>query len=222
MTIRILINFKCYPEGTGDNAVSLAQLCERVSRDTGVSIGIVVQAVDIFRVCSAVSLPVYCQHLDGVAPGAFTGSLCALSVSRAGAAGVLLNHSEKHMEVDAIEDALREAKYHGLDVVVCASDADIGAAVATLLPDIVAVEPPELIGGDISVSSAQPSLIQESVSLIHGVNKDVLVFVGAGIHIADDVRSALAFGASGILVSSGVVLADDSEKVLRELCSGFL
>ena len=78
------------------------------------------------------------------------------------------------------------------------------------------MEPPELIGGDISVSRAGPEIIEDSVNLV-GENR---LLVGAGIKDAEDVRIALSLGASGVLLASGVIKADDPYSALMELVSG--
>ncbi len=83
-------------------------------------------------------------------------------------------------------------------------------------PDLIAVEPPELIGGDISVSKAQPEIIEKSVRLV-GENK---LLVGAGVKNGHDVRIAMSLGASGVLLASGVTRAVDPESVLLDLISG--
>lgn len=214
----ILINFKCYEEGTAHNAVKLAKVCETVAKEnTHVDIILAVQAADIFRVSQEVSLRVFAQHIDAIEPGPHTGHTSALTIKEAGAAGTLLNHSEKRLTVDATEDALREAKYHGLDVVVCASDTAIGTALAELLPDMIAIEPPELIGGNVSVSTARPETILDAVKHITNTRIPIPVLVGAGITNSADVKKALDLGAAGVLVSSHIVRAKNPEKVLRDL-----
>ena len=47
------------------------------------------------------------------------------------------------------------------------------------------------------------------------------MLVGAGIHTAQDVKKAIELRAVGILVSSAVVLAKDSKKILLDLTEGF-
>jgi len=83
-------------------------------------------------------------------------------------------------------------------------------------PDLIAVEPPELIGGDISVSSAQPDIIRNAAKLI-GCNK---LLVGAGVKNGKDVRIAIELGARGVLLASGVTKAKDPKAVLMDLVSG--
>ncbi len=83
-------------------------------------------------------------------------------------------------------------------------------------PEMVAVEPPELIGGDISVSAASPEIIDRSVKIVgHGK-----LIVGAGIKDQTDVKIACELGAYGILVASGVMQAKHPEEALRALAMG--
>lgn len=84
-------------------------------------------------------------------------------------------------------------------------------------PEYVAYEPPELIGGEISVSQAQPGVIKRIVGLLPRYQ----VVVGAGVRTSEDVARALKLGAKGVLVSSAVIKAKDPEKKLMELTEGF-
>ena len=84
--------------------------------------------------------------------------------------------------------------------------------------DWIAYEPPELIGGDVSVSKAQPGVIQRIVSILPKKK----IVVGAGIKNVEDVKMAVKLGAKGILVSSAVVKSSRPEKVLLQLAEGFL
>ncbi|MFB6077278.1 MAG: triose-phosphate isomerase, partial [Candidatus Nanohaloarchaea archaeon] len=83
-------------------------------------------------------------------------------------------------------------------------------------PDFVAFEPPELIGGDVSVASAKPELIEAAVE-----NAATTVLTGAGVKDSDDVETALDLGTDGVLVASGVVKADDPAAAMTDLVSGF-
>ncbi|MEF8848545.1 MAG: triose-phosphate isomerase, partial [Candidatus Thermoplasmatota archaeon] len=91
--------------------------------------------------------------------------------------------------------------------------------VAAMDPDFVAVEPPELIGGDVSVTSADPDIVSGTVEAVKKVNSDVGVLCGAGVKTGDDVSKAIELGAEGVLLASGIVKADDKEKVIRDLAS---
>ena len=108
------------------------------------------------------------------------------------------------------------AKAAGLFVIVCAETPARALQILKYDPDLIAIEPPELIGGDISVSKAEPEIIEKSVKLI-GKNR---VLVGAGVKTGDDVRIAIALGASGVLLASGITKAKDPYAVLMDLVSG--
>ncbi|MFC1742189.1 triose-phosphate isomerase, partial [Nanoarchaeota archaeon] len=112
------------------------------------------------------------------------------------------------------------AKGIGLQTIVCAPSAKSSEAIAAFAPDFVAVEPPELIGGDISVSKAHPELITDTVNLVHKVDERVPVLCGAGIKDHEDVRIAMKLGCEGILVASGITKAKDPEAALLDLIKG--
>ena len=81
---------------------------------------------------------------------------------------------------------------------------------------MIAVEPPELIGGDLSVSKSEPLIVERAVKLI-GEDRTL---VGAGIKDGEDVRIALDLGARGVLLASGVTKSDDPYATLLDLASG--
>jgi triosephosphate isomerase (TIM) len=214
----VLINFKTYPRGTGKEAVKTAKVCERVARDTSASIGVAVQAVDIAAVASAVSLPVLAQHMDGNAQGRNTGSIIAEALVAAGAAGTLLNHSEKRLPPDELAAAVNRARAANLLTVVCVATAEEAGKVASLHPDFIAIEPPELISGDVSVSTAKPEMVTAAVRNVHAAAP---VLCGAGVKGRQDVLKALELGTAGVLLASGVMVkAENLEKELRSLVAG--
>jgi len=214
----LLINFKTYLEATGKKAVELARKMETVGEETGVRVGVAPQFCDIEQVAAHVKIPVFAQHIDPITPGAFTGHVLAESVSAAGATGTLVNHSERNLKLPEIEKSVEHAREVGLTTVVCAGTARLGAAVALSEPDMVAIEPPELIGSGRAVSKERPEIITESVRRIRAVNGQVRILCGAGITTGEDVYAALKLGTQGVLVASGVVKASEPERVLRDFC----
>lgn len=209
----IITNFKTYEHVTGEAAVSLAKIHERVSEETGVSMVCAVQATDLHRISSQVNIPIFAQHYDPHLPGQTTGCLVLEALKDAGAMGSLLNHAEKRISFDTIVECLNRASALGLFTVLCVRDHEEAKKLAALKPDCIAVEPPELIGGNVSVSTASPDVIRRSVEAI----QNIPVLVGAGIKNAKDVEIAMKLGAKGILIASGVVKAKDPGKTLREL-----
>ncbi len=216
----IIINFKTYKEATGDNALKLAKACENAAAKEGVSIAAAVQACDICRVAEGVSIPVLAQHVDSISFGRNTGFILPECVKDAGAKGTLLNHSEHKLEHGVLESSVKVAKECGLAVVACATDSEDAKRISAMGPDFIAVEPPELIGGEVSVSDARPEIISDSVRAVKEINPNIRVLCGAGIKNREDVKKAVELGAEGVLVASGVVVCEDHEKAVVELARG--
>ena len=212
----VLVNFKTYGEGTGKKALELAKSCEKVSSEAGVCVGVAPQFADIAPIADAVSIPVFSQHVDPVSAGSFTGHVLAECVKEAGAVGTLINHSERRLKLADIDAIVTRARENTLISVVCSNNALVSAAAATLKPDMIAVEPPELIGTGIPVSKAKPEVVSGTVELVRRLNRDVVILCGAGITRGDDVAAALTLGTEGVLVASGIVKAKDPYTVLLE------
>ncbi len=213
----IAVNFKTYPQATGERAVVLAQHCESVAKEYGVQIVVAPQTPDLFRVSRAVDIPVFAQHMDPGDPGRYTGHVLAEALVEAGCAGTLLNHSENRMVLADLEAAVRKAERLHLYTIVCTNNPMVSVAAASLRPWAVAVEPPELIGTGVSVSQAQPEVITGTVEKIRAVNNEVGILCGAGISNGADVRAALNLGAQGVLLASAVAKSDRPAEVLRDL-----
>lgn len=219
-TPAIVLNVKTYTEATGIHAVELAQLLQKISEETNVSMAIAVQACDIPRCAEAVDIPIYAQHIDPIQPGSNTGWTLPEAVKAAGAIGTLINHSEHRLILADIDSCIARATTLGLDTLVCTNNVATSKAVSTFSPSMIAVEPPELIGGDISVTTADPGIVRNTVTAVRGINKTVKILCGAGVKNGRDVAIALELGADGVLLASGVVKAKNKEEVLNDLVSG--
>ena len=220
----IIVNFKLYEKASGNqaegvrvsSALELAKIHEKVAKEMGVNIAIAVNAVDLAKVAEAVEIPVFAQHVDPVTYGSYTGHVLPEAVRDVGADGTLLNHAENQIEMDVLKKSIDRAKEVGLEVVACANTPEQAEEILKFGPDLVAVEPPELIGGDVSVSKAEPEIIKKSVALL-GDNR---VLVGAGVKTSEDVKIALKLGAVGVLLASGVTKSENPYLALKDLASG--
>jgi len=213
----ILLNLKTYEQSMGQKAIDFARIAERVNEKTGISIAIAPQTIDIPAITVSSETPVFAQHIDPVYYGKYTGHILPEAIAEAGAYGTLLNHSEHQIPLEIIEASIKRAREADLVTVVCADKVDTAKKIALLEPDAIPIEPPELIGSGISVSSAQPEIVSGSVAAVQSISPNVKVLCGAGITNGDDASSALKLGAKGILVASGVVKASDPYKALLEL-----
>ena len=212
----VVVNFKAYLESTGNRAVELAKSAERVQTETDISVAVAPQLAELATVAKAVKTPVFAQHIDPIKPGGYTGHVLIESVKQAGAVGTLINHSERKLKLSDIDEVVRLARHNGLISCVCANNPGASVAVATLKPDIVAVEPPELIGTGVPVSKAKPEIVIDTVKQVRRVNSDVVILCGAGITSGEDVAAALKLGTQGVLVASGIVKAKNPYAVIRE------
>ncbi|UCC33210.1 MAG: triose-phosphate isomerase [Candidatus Bathyarchaeota archaeon] len=212
----VLVNFKTYQEATGKKALKLAETAEKVSIETEVCIGLAPQLVDLEPIARLVALPIFAQHIDPISPGSHTGHVLPESVKEAGAKGTLINHSERRLKLGDIDATIRKTRETDLVSVVCANNQEVSATIAALKPDMLAVEPPELIGTGIPVSRAKPEVVSGTVELVKKINSNVIVLCGAGIARGKDVTAALRLGTEGVLVASGIVKAKDPSGVLLE------
>jgi len=213
----IIVNFKAYSEVDGGGALILAKICESVSEETGISIVACPPMVELAVVAKNVSIPVMSQNIDPYAPGSATGWVTPSMVKACGAAGTLINHSEHKIPKKQLGECVELSKGIELTTVICADNVQSAVQAAEFRPDYIAVEPPELIGGNVSVTTANPLIIEETVEAVKKVNGSISVLCGAGVKTGDDVRTAVELGASGVLLASGVVKAKDPRTVLLDL-----
>jgi triosephosphate isomerase len=154
--------------------------------------------------------------------GSYTGHVLPEAVKEAGAVGTLINHSERRLKLADIDASVNHAREANLASLVCSNNAAVSAAVAALKPDMIAIEPPELIGSGIPVSKAKPEVVSGTVELVKQVNSDVMILCGAGITQGDDVAAALQLGTQGVLVASGIVKAKDQYRALLDFADAIL
>lgn len=211
----VLVNLKAYP----CDPVAVAEAARDVAEESGARIAVAPQVAHLAAVAET-GVETWAQHVSPVEHGSHTGSTLAEAVADAGAVGTLLNHSENRIRLADIDGSLVAADRADLETVVCANNPGQAGAAAALGPDAVAVEPPELIGGDVSVASADPAVVEDSAAAVGAVDDGVDLFCGAGVSSGEDVSAAGDLGASGVLLASGVAKANDPRAVLRDLVSG--
>jgi len=212
----IVVNFKTYASASAEAAEALLAAME-VHADGPATLVAVASAFDLTTLAGqATNVEVWSQHLDPVGQGGFTGWLEPQTALHRGAKGSIINHAEHKVELDHVRSLLKMLP-EGFPVCACAADVEEAKALAALNPTYIAVEPPELIGGDISVTTADPSIVSDTVAAVKAVNPDVRVLCGAGVKNGQDVAKALELGAEGVLLASGVTKASDVHAVLADL-----
>ncbi len=221
---RIIINAKVYPQVTGSEGVlRLAKACQQVATEFDTTIGLAPPQVELAalgRVGGFDRVRIFAQHTDALEPGAGTGWTTADAIKAAGAKGSLVNHAEHKIGHDEVAVILARLESLGLHSLVCADSMEETEILAPMRPTMIAVEPPELIGGDISITSADPAIVESAARRIRELSPDTLPLCGAGVKTGEDVAAAIRLGAYGVLLASGVVKADDPTESLRGLCAG--
>ena len=214
----IVVNFKTYKSASGESAEQLAKVMEQFVNRNYRMIA-VVSAFDLSSISTnSDELEVWSQHLDPVGKGSHTGWLEPDLAIQRGAVGTIINHAEHKVTLEHVKDLMAMLP-ENFPICACAADVDEAIALAKLGPTFIAVEPPELIGGDISVTSADPSIVSNTVAAVKSTNPNVRVLCGAGVKNGADVKMAIELGAEGVLLASGVTKASDVNSVLDDLTS---
>jgi triosephosphate isomerase len=213
----IFVNFKTYPETTGENAISVAGKIIKASEESGVPAILCPNQEDLEEVAKINGAVVWAQHVDPDERGRATGMVPPEIVQETGAVGTLLNHSEHKLPFDVLKSTMRRCNEVGLKSLIFADSLEEAKQVADLNPDFVGYEPPELVGSKTaSVSSEKPEVVEAVVKAIK-----IPVIIGAGVHTVEDIKVGLKLGAVGFAVASGIVLSGDSGEAFRRLAEGY-
>lgn len=218
-----IINYKAYEEAFTEG-IEIAKYSKQIENKLGVNI-IVAPPFTMLKDVKGLADTI-AQGVDEVDPGAFTAHVTWFELKNAGIKGTLLNHSEKRYaaskngEIDygRLKKAVEKCKSAGLKTYVCVQNPEEARHVLEMQPTAIAYEPPELIGGDVSVSSSKPEIVKEFCDIVKSGSAS-LPLIGAGIKTPEDVKKSVELGAEGILVASGVMKSKDFESEIEGLAA---
>lgn len=213
----IFLSLKTYKQATGDNAIKLLSSVKKISKKTGIKIISVVQPTDIYRIKKELKIEVWTQHIDPIDPGRNFGWISPYSVKKAGAEGVVINHSEHQLEEEKIIETIKKAKQYNLKTLVLAQTVNLALKIENYFPDYIGYEKEEFIATGVSMLKNE----KENIKFLANKLKTPLI-VGAGITNKDDIKQAVFLGAKGVILSSAFVKAKKPEEKLNELVTGFL
>ncbi|MHA1229066.1 MAG: triose-phosphate isomerase [Candidatus Helarchaeota archaeon] len=214
----LILNYKTYELATGQKAVELSKIVDNLASEYGIEIIIAPQFTDIYRITQEVNIKVFAQHVDPNPPGKSTGHVTIEAIREAGAVGTLLNHAERKLPYEIIDETYKRLSKFGLVACVCAETVDKAKDLAVIGPEYIAFEIPELIGTGKSISTYSPDDVMVSVKLIQSTNPSVIPLTGAGISTGEDVYASLKLGAKGALVASAVANSPTPKEVLEDMC----
>lgn len=202
----------------GEKALELAIAADKISKKYGVKIIFDPQYVDIPKIVEATdNLLIFAQHMDSVTPGRGQGSVLPEALKEAGVVGTILNHVERRLTLSEISKTIKRADEVGLATMVCVDSPQEAAAIAYLNPNIIVVEPPELIGGEKSVGKVKKEFIAQSKEMIKKINPEIIVFCGGGVRSGDDVAEIIRLGADATGSSSGILTATNPIEKMEEM-----
>ncbi|MBI4151710.1 triose-phosphate isomerase [Candidatus Woesearchaeota archaeon] len=211
-----ILNFKLYPEAAGTKALRLIDIFSKV-KSQRYELILAPPTSLLGQARQRTGLPLLAQHSDPVLLGAYTGHISPQELKLLGIEGTLLNHSERRIPLAQIAKTIALCQKHRRMTVVCASTLAEIKKIARLHPDAIAYEPPALIGGSVSVTSAKPEIIADAVRLVHRISPLTTVLCGAGVHTREDVKAALSLGTRGVLIGHAVLRARKPGEKIREL-----
>lgn len=211
----VIINLKHYQVSSGRHCEKFLSKFIGMDNPANTRIVFALNPIDLRLAGNFPELEFYAQHVYPVDFGSSTGHYSIESLMDLGISGSILNHSEMRVGDDFISKTSAKAKSMDFPIVICAENGAEAEKFSSLGPEFIAYEPPELIGGNISVTSAKPEIIQEVVDKCSKFSVPVLV--GAGVKNNNDMRRSLELGAGGVLIASGIVLADDPLMSLTSL-----
>lgn len=216
-----IINLKNYLETSGENTIKIVKDAERVSENLNVEIIISPPQPSLALIAKQSKLKIISQHIDIKKTGSTTGFYIPEIIEKVGAAGSLINHSEHEIGINEIKRSIEKLKELKLISIVCVKTIEGLKEILAFEPDYIAIEPPELIGTQKSISSEKPFLIRECSCIINKENQKSKLICGAGINKKEDVKIALENGSTGILVSSSITKAKNWYDKIFELASAF-
>jgi triosephosphate isomerase len=199
----------------GDDVLNLALMADAAAEKYKVNVLFTTPLVELRRVAeNCKHLFVLAPHMDFLRPGRGLADILPESLAAAGAAGVMLNHIEKPVPLDTLEQTLRRADELGLLTVVCTGTIEQAKAVACLNPDVIVAEPAAQIGTGVTSDMAW---VKASIEAVKSVNPRILVLQGAGISSGKDVYQVIHAGAEATGTSSGVIKAQDRPAMVDEM-----
>lgn len=206
----LITNFKNHKQSTGKDAQELAKIHNDIQKQTNKKIGICPNNDDLQVATENKNIIIIAQHSDLTSDN---GQFSSKKLKEIGVQGSLLNHSDHRLPTEIIKKTIKELHNEDLFVIICAETPKEVEFFQKLNPDAIAFEPKELIGGDISVATAESKSIKECIKNA----KNIPLYIGAGIKTKKDIEIGLKLGVKGFLASSNICKSNTKTQKLKEL-----
>ena len=199
----------------GEKMLALAKVIDKTAMKYDVDVIVTPQYTDIKLLADNTErILVFAQHMDYLPVGRGLGSVLPEAVKAAGAVGVMLNHAEKPLTMDAIKKTIERADEVGLGTIVCADTIEDVQEIAKMNPNLIVAEPTNLIG---TGQTSDSNYVTETIRIVREINPDIMVLQGAGISNGEDVYNTIKLGAQATGCTSGIIKAADPYAMTEEM-----
>lgn len=199
----------------GDDVYNLALAADKASKEYDIDVMFITPYADIRRVAENTErLIVLAPYMDTLRPGRGMADVLPESLKAAGAKGVVINHCERPMTLNAIKATIDRANELDMLSFVCTDSIAEAKAVSHFHPDIINPEPSDLIG---SGNTSGMDFVLASIDAIKSIDENIVVEQAAGITTGEQVYEFLMAGAEAVGAASGVCKAKDPCAKAREL-----
>ncbi len=199
----------------GEKMLALAKVIDKTAMKYDVDVIVTPQYTDIKLLADNTErILVFAQHMDYLPVGRGLGSVLPEAVKAAGAVGVMLNHAEKPLTMDAIKKTIDRADEVGLGTIVCADTIEDVKEIAKMNPNLIVAEPTNLIG---TGQTSDSNYVTETIRIVREINPDIMVLQGAGISNGEDVYNTIKLGAQATGCTSGIIKAADPYAMTEEM-----
>ena len=199
----------------GDVVLEYARAADAASKEHDVDVLFVAPYTEIRRVRESTDqLIVLAPYMDAIRPGRGIADVLPEALKAAGAQGVVLNHSERPMTLNAIRKTIDRANELDLLTFLCADTIAEAQALALFHPDILNPEPTELIG---SGNVSDMGYVREVIRAVKLIDQSILVEQAAGITAAQQVYDFIMAGSEAVGSASGILTSANPHALLNEM-----
>jgi triosephosphate isomerase len=199
----------------GDAVLDYARAADAASKEHDVDVLFVAPYTELRRVRENTDrLIILAPYMDALRPGRGIADVLPEALKAAGAQGVVLNHSERPITLNAIRKTIDRANELDLLTFVCADTIAEAKALAQLHPDILNPEPTELIG---SGNVSDMGYVREVIRAVKSIDQSILVEYAAGITTAQQVYDFIMAGSEAAGSASGILTSVNPYALLNEM-----
>lgn len=172
-------------------------------------------ALDIETVKQAApGLWIFAQAMDTAQAGTSTGAIVPEALAAVGADGVMLNHAERPLNDHELSAAIWRAREAGMLTLVCAEDVRQATRYAALGPNLILLEPHDLIGT--SNGGERPEIAGANAA-VASIDPAALVMHSGGVRDEHEVQAIIAQGAAGTGCTTAIVRATDRRETTTRM-----